>query len=79
MIQLANRKLPHTSKQSTVITILKPNKDSVLPSSYCPILLLNQGAKIFTAALANRVKMLIPKYIHNDQTGLIPEGILQIT
>lgn len=51
--------LPCSWRQSSTITILKPNQDPLLLSSYLPISLINQNAKIFTAVLANRVKQIV--------------------
>lgn len=54
-----------------MITILKLNKDPTLPASYRPISLINQDAKIFTAILANKIKLIIYHYVHIDQTRFI--------
>lgn len=69
---LADGKLPGSWKHTDIVTILKPHRDPLLPSSYCPISLINQDAKIFMAVLANRLKAIVPTYIHNDQTGFVP-------
>ena len=58
-------------KYSLIILIPKPNKDLTDPSSYGPISLLNQNAKIFTAILANRMNKFITKYIKEDKNGFL--------
>lgn len=64
--------LPRSWKHSNIVTILKPHRDPLSPTSYRPISLINQDAKIFMAVLANRLKVIVPSYIHPDQTDFIP-------
>lgn len=69
---LKDAKLPGSWRQSTIITVLKPGRDPVLPSSYRPISLINQDAKIFRAVIASRVKQIVCHYVHKDQMGFLP-------
>lgn len=64
--------LPPSWNESTLIPILKPDKDPLLCSSYRPIALINVDAKVFTLILAMRLQKIITNYIHADQTGFIP-------
>lgn len=65
--------LPPSWSESKIVVILKPGRDSLQPSSYRPISLLNQDYKLFTAILVNRLNRFIFNYIHPDQTGFIPK------
>lgn len=51
----------------------KPNRDPTSPKFYRPIALLNQDAKIFTAAIVNHLKKIITNYISKDLMDFIPK------
>lgn len=63
--------LPGSWKDATLITIFKLDKDPCLPSSYCPIALLNQDYKILTGIMASRLNKNCPYYVDTDQSGFI--------
>lgn len=69
---LHRRILPPSWSETTLIPILKPDKDPLLCSSYTLIALINVDAKIFTSILATRLQRIITGYIHTDQTDFIP-------
>lgn len=52
--------------------IPKVGRDPTDPKSYCPISLLNQDYKLFTALLIGRLNKIITAYVHQDQAGFIP-------
>lgn len=57
---------------SALLKILhKPGRDPVLPGSYRPISLLNSDYKLYTKIIAERLKVVLPDIIHQDQTGFI--------
>ena len=59
--------------QSRGIIKLIPKKDAdpCLVKNWRPITLLNTDYKIAVKAIANRLKIVIPKIVNNDQTGFI--------
>ena len=63
--------LTELQKQSIITIIPKQNKDLTSLDSWRPISLLNVDYKIATKVIANRVKHVITKIIHNSQTGFI--------
>ena len=63
--------LTELQKQSIITIIPKQNKDLTSLDSWRPIILLNVDYKIATKVIANRVKHVITKIIHNSQTGFI--------
>ena len=60
-----------TQKLGIIILLPKPNKDKKLLTNWRPISLLNQIYKILSGALAERLKPVLPKIIHNDQKGFV--------
>lgn len=61
------------SWNTAIITVIpKTGRDQLVPKSYCPISLLNQDYKVFTALLAKHLNKIVPRYIDPDQTGFIP-------
>ena len=63
--------LTELQKQSIITIIPKQNKDLTILDNWRPISLLNVDYKIATKVIANRVKHVITKIIHNSQTGFI--------
>ena len=61
--------LTELQKQSIITIIPKQNKDLTSLDNWRPISLLNVDYKIATKVIANRVKHVITKIIHNSQTG----------
>lgn len=68
---MLNRIMPPSWSSGLLIPIPKENKDPSQPSSYRPIVLLNQDYKVFTLVLANRLKKIVAYYVKGDQTGFI--------
>lgn len=58
---------------SAMLKVLpKPGRDPELPASYRPISLLNSDYKLLTKIIADRLKIIVPYIVHEDQTGFIP-------
>ncbi len=55
--------------KATILLLLKPNKDTKLPSSFHPISLINTDSKIIDNVLAHRIEEVTPSIIHPGQTG----------
>ena len=66
-----NGELTELQKQSIISLIPKSDKDTLFLENWRPISLLNVDYKITTKAIANRVKKVLPKIIHNSQTGFL--------
>lgn len=64
--------IPETWLDSRILVIPKPDKEVTDPSSYTPISIVNQDAKMFTAIMVTRLNSFITHYIHYDQTGFMP-------
>lgn len=66
-------KLPMSMTEATIIILLKEGKNPLDAASYRPISLLCTDVKILAKVLANRLKKIISRVIHADQTGFIPD------
>lgn len=64
--------LPPTLRESTIITLLKPDKDPKHPDSYRPLSPINLDAKIYAKLTANRLQPLLPMIALPDQSGFVP-------
>ena len=60
-----------SQKQAVISLIGKPGKDSCLINSWRPISLLNTDIKVLSKVLSNRIKHLLPKIIHPDQSAFV--------
>ena len=61
------------SQRRAVITLVeKKDQDRCKLKNWRPISLLNVDAKIASKAIAERMKRILPKIIHNNQSGYIP-------
>lgn len=49
----------------------EPGRDPELPGSYRLIYLLNSDYKLYTEILEERIKVILPNIIHDDQSGFI--------
>ena len=56
----AHCRIPTIWKRGTIITILKPNKDPTIPSSYRPITLLSTPSKITERLILNKITPHVP-------------------
>ncbi len=62
----------HKTARLGLITLLpKPNKDLLLLKNWRPLTLLNCDYKIMAKIIATRIKKILPKIIHKDQTGFM--------
>lgn len=64
--------LPPSMAEAIVILLLKEGKNPIDMSSYRPISLLCSDVKILAKVMAARLNKIIPKLIHPDQSGFIP-------
>uniref|UniRef100_A0A8C5LQL6 Reverse transcriptase domain-containing protein n=1 Tax=Leptobrachium leishanense TaxID=445787 RepID=A0A8C5LQL6_9ANUR len=63
----------HMATTAASITILpKPNRDHTLCANYRPISLLNSDLKMLSRVLADRLKQFLPRLVHPDQVGFVP-------
>ena len=60
-----------TKKQGIIICLPKPNKCRYSLRNWRPISLLNVVYKMASAAIANRIKQVLNKLIHEDQKGFL--------
>lgn len=73
---LENKIYAPTWNTSIITVIPKEGKDPEDCASYRPISLLNGDQKILTSIIANRLALIIPSIINNDQTGFVPNRLL---
>ncbi|XP_078502516.1 olfactory receptor 6Q1-like [Lissotriton helveticus] len=64
--------LPPTLNEATLISLLKPDRDSERMGSYRPLALLNTDYKILASTLARRLAPIVPTLLHHDQNGFVP-------
>ena len=61
-----------SSQRQAIITLIdKKDKDITLLSNWRPISLLNTDVKLLSKVLAFRIKEVLPKIIHNNQSGYV--------
>ena len=60
-----------TQKEGIITCIPKENKPKKYLKNWRPITLLNNAYKIASACIANRLKKVLPKIIHEDQKGFL--------
>ena len=60
-----------TQRQGVSTCIPKPNKSRHLLKNWRPISLLNVIYKIAASVIANRIKTVLDKVVHEDQKGFI--------
>ena len=65
-------KIPTIWRQSKIIAILKPGKDSAIPKSYRPISLLCHTYKLYERLILNRVAHTIEERLIKEQAGFRP-------
>ena len=63
--------LTELQNQSIISLIPKSDKDTSILENWRPISLLNVDYKIKTKTIANRFKKVLPKLIHDSQTGFL--------
>ena len=65
-------KIPKIWRQSKIIAILKPGKDSAIPKNYRPISLLSHTYKLYERLILNRVSPLLEQHLIKEQAGFRP-------
>ena len=65
------RELSSTQKEGIIICIPKSDKEKDLIKNWRPISLINVAYKIGSACIANRLKVVLPSLINEDQTGFV--------
>lgn len=63
--------LPASMMESSIIVLRKEGKDPLTSSSFRPISLLVADVKILAGILASRLRRVISKCVHPDQSGFI--------
>ena len=63
--------LPEEINTGTVTLLPKPDKNLTIISNWRPIWLLNVDYKIFSSIFTSRLKDVLPKIIHPDQTAYL--------
>ena len=63
-------KIPRIWRQSKIIAILKPGKDSAIPKNYSPISLLCHTYKLYERLILNRVSPLLEQQLIKEQAGV---------
>ena len=65
-------KIPKIWRQSNIMAILKPGKDSAIPKNYRPISLLCHTYKLYERLILNRVSPLFEQHLIKEQAGFRP-------
>ena len=60
-----------SQKLGVIILLPKPEKDKQILANWRPISLLNTTYKILSGALAERLKVVLPDIVHEDQKGFV--------
>ena len=64
--------IPKIWRQSKIIAILKPGKDSAIPKNYRPISLLCHTYKLYERLILNRISPLLEQHLIKEQAGFRP-------
>ena len=65
-------KIPTLWRQSKIVAILKPGKDSAILKTYRPISLLCHTYKLYERMILNRIAPTIEQHLINEQAGFRP-------
>ena len=65
-------KIPKIWRQSKIIAILKPGKDSAIPKNYRPIFLMCHTYKLYERLILNRVSPLLEQHLIKEQAVFLP-------
>ena len=65
-------KIPTLWRQSKIIAVLKPGKNSAIPKSYRPISLLCNTYKLYERTILNRIAPTIEQHIIKEQASFRP-------
>ena len=66
-----NGEMSTTQKEGVIICLPKTDKDRDRIKNWRPISLLNTVYKIASSSIANRLKIVLPNIINEDQTGFV--------
>ena len=66
------KRIPKVWRQSKIIAILKPRKDSAKPKSYRPISLLCHMYKLYERLILNRIAPSVDRHLIKEQGGFRP-------
>ena len=69
---LTDNKIPKIWRQSKIIAILKPGKDSAIPKSYTPISFFCNTYMLCERMILNRVTPLLQQHLIKEQAGFRP-------
>ena len=61
--------IPKIWRQSKIIGILKPGKDSAIPKNYRPISLLYHTYKLYERMILNRISPVVKQRLIKEQVG----------
>ena len=64
-------KIPKIWRQSKIIAILKPGKDSAIPKNYRPISLLCHTYKLYERMILNRIAPVVEQRLIKEQAGFM--------
>ena len=62
-------KIPKIWRQSKIIAIIKPGKDSAIPKNYRPISLLCHTYKLYERMIINRIAPVVEQRLIKEQVG----------
>ena len=65
-------KVPILWRQSKIIAILKPGKDSMIPKNYRPISLLCHTYKLYERLILNRIALIVEGHLFKEHAGFMP-------
>ena len=71
-VYFTKNRIPKEWRQSKLIAILKPGKDSVKPKSYRPISLICQMYKLYERLILNRTAPSVDRHLIKEQAGFRP-------
>ena len=73
---IASGTLPLTLREGIITLVPKANRIISEIKTYRPITLLYVSYKIIAAAVANRIKQVLPSIIDRDQTGFMKDRFI---
>jgi hypothetical protein len=72
VLQVLNNKEDPSPLNDTYICLIPKNKDPTHPGDFRPISLCNVILKIITKTMANRLKLILPDVISQNQSAFVP-------
>ena len=71
-VYFTENRIPKVWRQSNIIAILKPGKDSAKPKSYRPISLLCHMNKLYERLILKRIAPSVERHLFKEQAGFRP-------